>query len=245
MLDLLADPNAWASLLTLTLLEIVLGIDNVVFLSIVSQRLPREEARKARRAGLAMALAMRIALLASIAWIIGLTAPLFEVLGQAVSWRDIVLMAGGLFLLVKGTQEIHNTVEGTGESAHAPGAARVSMTVVIMQIAVLDLIFSIDSVITAVGMAEHIEIMIAAVVISIVVMAVAAEPLSAFISHHPTVKMLALGFLLLVGMALVADGLHFHIPRGYVYFAIAFSMMVEALNLMARRNRARGTGKGD
>jgi len=245
MLDLLTDPNAWASLLTLTLLEIVLGIDNVVFLSIVSQRLPREQARKARRAGLAMALAMRIALLASIAWIIGLTAPLFEVLGQAVSWRDIVLIAGGLFLLVKGTQEIHNSVEGPGEGAHAPGAARASITMVIMQIAVLDLIFSIDSVITAVGMAEHLEIMIAAVVISIVVMAIAAEPLSAFISRHPTVKMLALGFLLLVGVALVADGLHFHIPRGYVYFAIAFSMMVEALNLMARRNRTRETGGGD
>ena len=239
MLDLLADPNAWASLLTLTLLEVVLGIDNVVFLSIVSQRLPPDEARKARRIGLAMALVMRIALLASIAWIIGLTTPIFELLGQSVSWRDMVLIAGGLFLLVKGTQEIHNTVEGAEEAVAATGVVKVSIGVVVMQIAVLDLIFSVDSVITAVGMAEHLEIMIAAVVIAIIVMAIAAEPLSRFISRHPTVKMLALGFLLLIGVALVADGLQFHIPRGYIYFAIAFSMLVEALNLLAQRNRAR------
>jgi predicted tellurium resistance membrane protein TerC len=238
MLDLLTDPNAWASLLALTLLEVVLGIDNVIFLSIVSQKLPREAARKARRLGLAMALAMRIALLASISWIIGLTAPVFEIVEQAVSWRDIVLIAGGLFLLVKGTQEIHNAVEGGAEAVPRAGArARAGMGVVIMQIALLDLIFSIDSVITAVGMAEHLEIMIGAVVISIFVMALAAEPVSGFISRHPTVKMLALGFLLLVGVALVADGLHFHIPRGYIYFAIAFSMLVEMLNLLARRNR--------
>lgn len=243
MLDLLTDPNAWASLLTLTLLEVVLGIDNVIFLSIVSQRLPPVQARKARRLGLAMALVMRIALLASIAWIIGLTAPVFELLDQAVSWRDIVLMAGGLFLLVKGTQEIHKAVEGEVEETHAAGAVRASMGVVIMQIAMLDLIFSIDSVITAVGMADHVEIMITAVVISIIVMALAAEPVSAFISRHPTVKMLALGFLLLIGVALLADGLHFHIPRGYIYFAIAFSMMVEVLNLLARRKRT-GTASG-
>ena len=243
MLELLTDPNAWASLLTLTLLEVVLGIDNVIFLSIVSQRLPPDEARKARRLGLAMALGMRIALLASIAWIIGLTEPVFEALGQAVSWRDMVLMAGGLFLLVKGTQEIHAAVEGKEEEARgASGMVTASMGVVIMQIAVLDLIFSIDSVVTAVGMADHLEIMIAAVVISIIVMAIAAEPVSGFISRHPTVKMLALGFLLLIGVALVADGLQFHIPRGYIYFAIAFSMLVEALNLLAQRRQARGQG---
>ena len=240
MIDLLVDPNAWASLLTLTLLEIVLGIDNIIFLSIVSARLPDPEARRARRLGLAMALVMRIALLASIAWIIGLTEPLFEVLGQVVSWRDIVLIAGGLFLLVKGTHEIHNAVEASEKGGTAGGAVRASMFAVILQIAVLDLIFSIDSVITAVGMADHLEIMIAAVVISIIVMAVAAEPVSGFIQRHPTVKMLALGFLLLVGVALVADGLHFHIPRGYIYFAIVFSMLIEGLNLLARRRRGSG-----
>ncbi len=170
-------------------------------------------------------------------------APIFELLGQSVSWRDVVLLAGGLFLLVKGTQEIHTLVEGDEEAHTAASAVKASMGVVVMQIAVLDLIFSIDSVITAVGMAEHLEIMIAAIVISIIVMAIAAEPLSGFISRHPTVKMLALGFLLLIGVALVADGLHFHIPRGYIYFAIAFSMLVEALNLLAQRNRARSQSR--
>ena len=228
------DPQIWASLLTLTLLEVVLGIDNVIFLSIVSQRLPPDEARKARRLGLAMALGMRIALLASIAWIIGLTEPVFEALGQAVSWRDMVLMAGGLFLLVKGTQEIHAAVEGKEEEARgASGTVTASMGVVIMQIAVLDLIFSIDSVVTAVGMADDVGVMVTAIVVSVAVMMVSAEVVSAFVLRHPTVKMLALSFLLLIGMSLVAEALGQHIPKGYIYFAMGFSVLVEALNLRA------------
>lgn len=234
MAELLADPNAWASLLTLTVLEIVLGIDNIVFLSITTSRLPAVQAKRARRIGLTLALVMRIALLMSIAWIIGLTAPLFSAFGQEVSWRDIVLGAGGLFLLVKGTLEIHGAVEGEPEGG---GTRKSTFFVAIVQIVILDLIFSLDSVITAVGMADHIEIMVLAIVIAIIVMAVAAETVSAFITAHPTVKMLALGFLLLVGTMLVADSLHFHIPRGYIYFAIAFSIGIETLNIFARKKR--------
>jgi predicted tellurium resistance membrane protein TerC len=236
MLDLLTDPNAWASLLTLTALEIVLGIDNIIFLSIVSSRLPPHQQRPARRIGLGLALIMRIALLLSITWIIGLTQPAFTVLGHTVSWRDMVLGGGGLFLLVKGTLEIHHMTEGEPEEK---GAAHPTFLSAIVQIMILDLVFSLDSVITAVGMADDVEIMIIAVVIAIIVMLVAAEPVSHFVNTHPTVKMLALSFLLLVGVALVADGLHFHIPRGYLYFAIAFSAGVEALNLLASRARRR------
>lgn len=239
MLSLLTDPHAWASLLTLTALEIVLGIDNIIFLSIVSSRLPAHQQSRARRIGLLLALGMRIALLSAIAWIIGLTQPVFSVWEHEVSWRDLVLAAGGLFLLFKGTAEIHHTMEGEGPEATAGSA---SFLATVAQIVALDLVFSIDSVITAVGMAEHLPIMIAAVVIAIVVMMVAADPVSRFIERHPTVKMLALSFLLLVGMALIADGLHFHIPRGYLYFAIAFSIGVETLNLLARRARARRRG---
>ena len=235
-LALLADPNAWASLVTLTALEIVLGIDNIIFLSIVSARLPEAQQRPARQIGLGLALVMRIALLLSITWIIGLTAPITTIAGYALSWRDLILLVGGLFLLVKGTLEIHHSVEGEEE-----GERRASSTFLaaIVQIMLLDIVFSLDSVITAVGMAQHVEIMIAAVVIAIVVMLVASEPVSAFVQRHPTVKMLALSFLILVGVALVADALHFHIPRGYLYFAIAFSIAVETLNLLARARRRR------
>jgi predicted tellurium resistance membrane protein TerC len=236
MLELLADPNAWASLLTLTALEIVLGIDNIIFLSIVSGKLPAHQQQTARRIGLGLALLMRIALLASIAWIIGLTQPAFSVLGHVVSWRDLVLGGGGLFLLVKGTMEIHHMAEGHEEGSQAGTA---SFAGAIVQIVLLDIVFSLDSVITAVGMADDLPIMIAAVVIAIIVMLVASEPVSAFVNRHPTVKMLALSFLLLVGMALVADGVHYHIPRGYLYFAIAFSVGVECLNLIAARARQR------
>jgi predicted tellurium resistance membrane protein TerC len=236
MLDLLTDANAWASLLTLTVLEIVLGIDNIIFLSIVSSRLPKAQQATARRIGLMLALIMRIGLLASIAWIIGLTAPAFTVLGHEVSWRDLVLGGGGLFLLVKGTTEIHHMAEGHEETA---SVGSIGFTSAIIQIVLLDIVFSLDSVITAVGMADHLPIMIAAVVIAVLVMLVASEPVSAFVNNYPTVKMLALSFLLLVGMALIADGLHFHIPRGYLYFAIAFSGVVEALNLIATRARRR------
>ena len=237
MPDLLLDPNAWASLLTLTALEIVLGIDNIIFLTIVTGRLPEAQQPSARRIGLGLALVLRIALLVSISWIIGLTQPAFTVLGQEVSWRDLVLAGGGLFLLVKGTMEIHHMAEGHTEGGDGEGKS--SFAAAIVQIVLLDVVFSLDSVITAVGMADHLSIMITAVVIAILVMLVAADPVSDFVNAHPTVKMLALAFLLLVGMALVADGLHYHVPRGYIYFAIAFSGAVEALNLLAARARRR------
>jgi len=239
ILRLLASGDAWASLLTLTALEVVLGIDNVIFLSIVSQKLPPEQARLARRLGLALALLGRIALLFSLTWIIGLIEPVFSLFGQAFSWRDIVLFLGGLFLMAKGTMEIHHTME---DADHIPASpVRGLFATVILQILVLDIVFSLDSVLTAVGMSDELPIMVAAVVIAMIVMLVASEPLSAFVNKHPTVKILALAFLLLVGMALVADGLQVHIPRGYLYFAIAFSVTVEALNLWtaARRKRRR------
>jgi len=235
---LMGDPSAWASLLTLTVLEIVLGIDNIIFLSIITEKLPPPQAKVARRIGLAMALVGRIALLFSIAWVIGLTTPVLDLFGESFSWRDLVLFAGGFFLLYKGTTEIHHSVEGD-EEGHGGGKAAAAMASVIAQIFVLDLIFSIDSVLTAVGMSEHLPVMVAAVVIAICVMLVAAEPLSAFVRRHPTVKMLALAFIMLVGVALVADALHFHIPRGYIYMAIGFSVGVEALNLWAQARRRR------
>jgi predicted tellurium resistance membrane protein TerC len=246
MVELLTDPQAWASLLTLTLLEVVLGIDNVIFLSIVTGRLPEAQQPRARMIGLVLAAMMRILLLLSITWIIGLTQPIFTVFAQEVSWRDIVLIGGGIFLLVKGTMEVHHMAEGGEEGARG---APASFAGVIAQIIMLDIVFSLDSVITAVGMAQDIEVMIAAVLISVGVMLVAAKPIGDFINRHPTVKMLALSFLLLVGVALIADGLHFHIPRGYLYFAIAFSAGVEVLNLMAaqarRRRSAHARGSGN
>ncbi len=237
MFDWMTDPNIWASLLTLTLLEIILGIDNVIFLSIISGYLPKEQQPRARQIGLIMALAMRVALLGSITWIISLTNPIFSVFGHEVSWRDIILGAGGLFLIYKGTDEIHHEVEH--DDAEREGTSQKVHTFmgVIVQIAILDMVFSLDSVITAVGMADHLPVMIAAVVIAIIIMMVAAEPTAAFIERHPTIKMLALSFLLLVGASLVADALHFHIPRGYLYFAIAFSMSVEILNMIVRKKK--------
>jgi predicted tellurium resistance membrane protein TerC len=236
ILSLLTDPNAWASLATLTALEVVLGIDNVIFLSIVTSRLPLDRQPQARRLGLALAAGMRVALLASISWIVGLTAPAFSVLDHLVSWRDLVLLGGGLFLLVKGTLEIHHSVEGHEEEAKPGGT---TFAAVIAQIVMLDLVFSLDSVITAVGMSQDLPVMITAVLIAVAVMLWASAPISAFIREHPTVKMLALSFLLLVGVALVADAFHVHIPRGYLYFAIAFSAGVEGLNLLARRARSK------
>ncbi len=234
-MEWMTDPAIWASLATLTALEIVLGIDNVIFLSVMSSRLPEHQQPLARRLGLALALLMRVALLFGIVWITRLEATLFSVFAVDFSWRDLILIGGGLFLLVKGTLEIHDSIEG--EHARPGGAATAGFAMVVAQIVALDLVFSLDSVITAVGMAEHVEIMIAAVSIAILVMLLAAEPVSDFIRRHPTTKMLALSFLLLVGVALVADGLGFHIPRGYLYFAIAFSIMVEMLNLAARARR--------
>ena len=239
MIELLQDPQAWASLLTLTALEIVLGIDNVIFLSIITARLPPAQQPLARRVGLGLAAIMRIALLLSITWIIGLTEPLATLWGYVLSWRDVVLIGGGLFLLVKGTMEIHHMTEGLAESVEGGSGVKSSFLLVIVQIVLLDIVFSLDSVITAVGMAQHLPVMIAAVLISVGIMLLAARPIGEFIHRHPTVKMLALSFLLLVGVALIADGLHFHIPRGYLYFAIAFSIGVEVLNLMAAKARRR------
>jgi len=236
-MEWIANGEIWASLLTLTALEVVLGIDNVIFISVIAARLPEHQRAKARRLGLLGALGLRIVLLAGIVWLVGLTRPLFEIFGWAASWRDLILMAGGLFLLTKGTSEIHHTVEGQEET----GAALVTttFTAAIVQIMLLDVVFSIDSVITAVGMTQFLPVMIAAVTIAIIVMMVAAGALSRFIEAHPTTKMLALSFLLLIGVALIADGLHFHIPRGYLYFAIAFSAGVEGLNILARKKRRR------
>ncbi len=239
-MDWMYDPQIWASLATLSALEIVLGIDNVIFISIVAGRLPAEQQDKARKLGLGAALLTRIALLASIVWITRLTEPLFAIADLDISWRDLILFGGGLFLLSKGTFEIHNEVEGEADAA---SAAKAGFAAVIVQIMILDIVFSLDSVITAVGMADHLGVMVAAVVIGVAVMMFASGPVSRFIESHPTTKMLALSFLLLVGLALIADGFHFHIPRGYLYFAIAFSIIVEALNLFvaSRRRKARAS----
>jgi predicted tellurium resistance membrane protein TerC len=234
----LTDPQVWASLVTLTALEIVLGIDNLVFIAIVAGRLPLERQNAARQVGLSLALITRLALLTSITWIIGLTQPVFEIFSQPVSWRDIVLIAGGLFLLYKGTKEIHQRLEGGGQEKTA--SARTSFAGVIAQIMVLDVVFSLDSVITAVGMANTLWVMATAIIIAVVIMLVASRPLAEFVERHQTVKMLALSFLLLIGMTLIADGAGFHVPKGYIYAAIGFSVAVEALNqLSARRRRSR------
>ncbi len=233
-MELLTSPETWIALLTLTILEIVLGIDNIVFISILTDKLPVEQQDRARKIGLSLAMGMRIALLLAISWVIGLTAPLFTILGQELSGRDLILIGGGLFLLAKATVEIHETLEG--EKAHEVKRGSASFRSVIVQIVLLDAVFSLDSVITAVGMADEVIVMIAAVVIAIGVMLVAAAPLAAFVSRHPTVKMLALSFLLLIGMSLVGEGLDLHIPKGYVYFAMGFSVFVEMLNLRLRRS---------
>jgi predicted tellurium resistance membrane protein TerC len=231
-MEWLSDPQAWIALLTLTMLEIVLGIDNVIFISILAGKLPAHQQKKARNIGLAGAMITRILLLLSLAWIIKLTAPLFTVLGVDISGRDLILIAGGLFLMAKATHEIHDKLEGE----HGETIRKVvpSMASVITQIMLLDIVFSLDSVITAVGMAKHLGVMITAVIISVAIMLLAAGSISAFVDRHPTVKMLALSFLLLIGMALVAEGLDFHIPKGYIYFAMGFSIFVEVLNIRFR-----------
>ena len=236
MLDLLTSANAWASLATLTVLEIVLGIDNIIFVSIIANRVAAPRRAMARRIGLLLALALRILLLTVIAWIITLSEPVYTLWGIDLSWRDIIFGAGGLFLLTKSTREIHGMVEGEEEEEASAGA---SMLAVIVQIALLDIVFSLDSVVTAVGMAEHLAVMIVAVTLAMLVMLAAADTVARFVEQHPTVKMLALGFLLLIGTALVADAAHFHIPRGYLYFAVAFSGLVEMLNQFAARARAK------
>jgi predicted tellurium resistance membrane protein TerC len=234
MFALLADPHAWASLATLTALEIVLGVDNVIFLSIAAGRLEPARRPAARRAGLSLALVMRIALLTCLVWVISLSRPVVTLGGLALSWRDLIFAAGGMFLLTKSTREIHGLVEGEDDTSRRTGATFVS---VIVQIALFDLVFSIDSVVTAVGMVEQLSIMIGAVILAMLVMLAASGPVSGFVNRYPTVKMLALSFLLLIGTALIADAAHFHIPRGYLYFAVAFSALVEALNQYAARVR--------
>jgi predicted tellurium resistance membrane protein TerC len=236
MLDLLSDPTIWVAFATLTTLEIVLGIDNVVFISILAEKLPPAQRERARVVGLSLAMLMRIALLFSLSWVIGLTAPLFSVLGMDWNGRDLVLLAGGLFLLAKATHEIHNSLEG--EEDHAGKKVAASFGAVIAQILVLDIVFSLDSVITAVGMTDVILVMVAAVVVAVGVMLAASGPISAFVRRHPTVKMLALSFLILIGVMLVADAFGQHIPKGYVYFAMAFALGVEMLNLRLRKKAA-------
>ena len=236
MIDLLADPNVWIGLATLTALEIVLGIDNLIFIAVLADRLPERQRAAARRLGLGAALFTRLALLFVITWLAGLDKALFAVLGEEISWRDIALIAGGLFLIGKATLEIDSDLEGGPKQR--PTQVWGGFGVVIAQIAVIDIVFSLDSVITAVGMARHVEVMVAAIVIAILVMLLAAGPVGRFVAAHPTVKMLALSFLILVGVMLVADGFGVHIAKGYLYFAMAFALGVEALNLLARRARA-------
>jgi predicted tellurium resistance membrane protein TerC len=236
MLELLTDPNAWAALVTLTVLEIVLGIDNLVFISILVSRCDERQSKHARQIGLSLALLFRIALLFTLTTLMAMRAPLFTVFGTGISWRDIILIGGGLFLMAKATHEIHGEIEPQGEDGTRRAKVQPFFWVVVQLVAV-DLVFSVDSIITAIGMAQDLEVMVAAVIIAMIVMYLASAPVSAFIAKHPTTKMLALAFLMLIGVALVADGFDVHIPRGYIYFAMAFAGAVELFNVLAARQR--------
>jgi len=233
MLELLSDPEAWIALATLTALELVLGIDNIVFISILVDKLPVAQREKARRIGLFMAMFMRVGLLFVLSWIVGLIAPLFTVLGQEISGRDLILIAGGLFLIYKATGEIHQSLEG--EEGHASSAVKATFAAVILQIMVVDMVFSLDSIITAVGMVDRLEVMISAVIASVGLMMLFASAIGRFVSDHPTIKVLALSFLVVVGVVLIAEGFDEHVPKGYVYFAMAFSVAVEMLNIRMRK----------
>lgn len=233
MLELLADPQIWLAFATLTALEVVLGIDNIVFISILADKLPAHQRARARRVGLGLAMFMRIGLLFSISWIIGLTEPLFAVMGMEISGRDLVLLGGGLFLIAKSTHEVHGSLEG--EEGTASARVPASFAAVIAQILVLDIVFSLDSVITAVGMVDELAVMVAAVVVAVAIMMFAAGPISSFVGRHPTIKMLALSFLILIGFMLVVEAFEFHVPKGYIYFAMAFALGVEMLNLRVRK----------
>lgn len=240
---LLADPAAWAALLTLIVLEVVLGIDNLVFISILSNKLPEANRGRTRTVGIALALVMRLLLLSMIAFIVSLTRPVFTAAGHAFSWRDLILVAGGLFLIYKASTEVHESVtperKATGEERAARAKPTLGVASALAQIVVLDLVFSIDSILTAVGMTEHLPIMMAAVIVAVLLMMVASGPLSRFIHHNPSIVMLALAFLLMIGMTLIADGFGFHVPKGYIYAAMAFSGSVEGLNMAARRKTRR------
>jgi predicted tellurium resistance membrane protein TerC len=239
MIDLLLDPNAWLALVALTVLEIVLGIDNVIFISVMVSRLPAAQAKRARQIGLALAFVFRIILLFTLTWMLRLTAPIVTVFGMGISGRDIILIGGGLFLIAKATHEIHAEIEARDDDSASDddAVAGKAFLWVVTQLALVDLVFSLDSIITAIGMAQDIEIMVAAVVIAMIVMYAASGPVSRFVADHPTTKMLALAFLVLIGVALVADGFDVHIPRGYIYFAMAFAAAVEVVNVIAGRNR--------
>ncbi len=244
MLELLTDPNVWVAFATLTVMEIVLGIDNIVFISVLVSRLPTEQAERARKLGLALALVFRILLLLVLSWIIALDTDIITLFGVGLSWKDIILIAGGGFLIYKATHEMHAAIEEPHEADMA-SAATAAFSAIITQIIVIDMVFSIDSIITAVGMAEHVEVMIAAVIVAVGIMFVASGPVARFVAEHPTTKMLALAFLLLIGVSLVADGLGFHIPKGYIYSAMAFSVLVEAFNILMKQrklSRMEGTG---
>ena len=242
LMDLLVSPAAWAALATLIVMEVVLGIDNLIFISILTNKLPAEHQTKARRLGIGMALILRLGLLSTVAFIVTLTTPVFEVAGHGFSWKDIILIAGGLFLLWKATSEIHHSVDPDAQAdAKVSAKVGIGLASAIGQILMLDLVFSIDSIITAVGMTEHLPIMVIAVVVAVLVMLLAAEPLARFINANPTVVMLALGFLIMIGMTLIAEGFGAHVPKGYVYTAMAFSAAIECLNLWARRAKRKHT----
>jgi predicted tellurium resistance membrane protein TerC len=240
---LLSDPAAWAALVTLIVMEVVLGIDNLIFISILSNKLPEHQRQKVRRIGIGLALVMRLALLSIIAWLVGLVQPVFTVMGNEFSWKDLILIAGGLFLVWKATKEIHHTVDPQDHKDDIVGQTiNVSMGAAIFQILLLDLVFSIDSIITAVGMTPHVPIMVVAVVFAVTVMLLAATPLANFIEKNPTIVMLALAFLLMIGTTLIAEGMGFHVPKGYVYAAMAFSALVEVLNMVSRNARKKKKG---
>ena len=239
IIALAAQPEAWAALATLIVMEVVLGIDNLIFLSIITNKLPEERRASARYIGLGLALFMRLGLLFTITIIIGLTAPVFTLFGNGFSWRDVILIGGGLFLVYKATREIHESVDPHESTGSATGKAAAGFASVIVQIIVIDLVFSLDSIITAVGMTEHLPIMVVSVIFAIVVMVIAAGPLSDFIKKNPTIVMLALSFLLMIGMVLIADGFGYHVPKGYIYAAMAFSVAVEVLNMVVRRSTSR------
>nr|WP_245293130.1 TerC family protein [Mongoliimonas terrestris] len=240
-MDLAADPTVWVALATLIVMEVVLGIDNLIFISILTNKLPPERRSLARRVGIGLALILRLGLLGTVAFIVQLTEPIFTAFDHPFSWKDLILIAGGLFLVWKATREIHHNVDPDTEADEAPvgGVASISFNAAIVQILILDLVFSIDSIITAVGMTDHLPVMVIAVVVAVTVMLIAADPLAHFIEKNPTVVMLALGFLLMIGTTLIAEGFGFHVPKGYIYSAMAFSALVEVLNMVTRRRRAK------